>query len=167
MSYFYSWGKMITFDFAHITFKNSSQRVSCQNLLLVLPEFLLRMFDCTCLKAVNSTWIQGITLKSTYLKTSNNNVSKAHNLNQAQQLVNFTWTALSVSGDDDASKALLHLLTNIWTDFWLITMNTFSCAFVVNTEIANSAQTEYCPSFPCVCVSHRRDISSFLDNLTV
>ena len=22
MSYFYSWGKMITFDFAHITFKN-------------------------------------------------------------------------------------------------------------------------------------------------
>ena len=27
--------------------------------------------------------------------------------------------------------------------------------------IADSAQTEYCPIFPCVCVSHRRDISSF------
>ena len=87
MSYFYSWGKMITFDFALITFRNSSQRVSCQNLLVVLPESLLRMFDCTCLKAVNSTCIQD---KSTYLKTNNENVSKAHILNQAQQLVNFT-----------------------------------------------------------------------------
>ena len=35
------------------------------------------------------------------------------------------------------------------------------------TPFANSAQTEYCPTFLCVLVSHRRDISSFLDNLTV
>ena len=34
-------------------------------------------------------------------------------------------------------------------------------------RIANSAQTEYCTTFPCVCVSHRRDISDFLDNLIV
>ena len=33
--------------------------------------------------------------------------------------------------------------------------------------IANSAQTEYCSTFLCVLVRHRRDISSFLDNLTV
>ena len=32
---------------------------------------------------------------------------------------------------------------------------------------ANSAQTEYCPTFVCVLVRHRRDISSFLDNLIV
>ena len=34
-------------------------------------------------------------------------------------------------------------------------------------KIANSAQTEYCPTFLCMLVSHRRDISGFLDNLTV
>ena len=33
--------------------------------------------------------------------------------------------------------------------------------------IANSAQTESCSTFLCVSVRHRRDISSFLDNLTV
>ena len=32
---------------------------------------------------------------------------------------------------------------------------------------ADSAQTEYCSTFPCLCVSHRRDISSFLHNLIV
>ena len=88
---------------------------------MVLPEFLLRMFDCTCLKAVNSTWIQD---RSTTRTCPNRTIA---------QLVNVTWNALSVSGDDDVSKALLDLLTNIWTDFLLITMNTFSCAFVVNT----------------------------------
>ena len=35
------------------------------------------------------------------------------------------------------------------------------------TSIADSAQTGYCPTFPCPLVSHRRDISSFLDNLIV
>ena len=29
---------------------------------------------------------------------------------------------------------------------------------------ADSAQREYCTTFPCVCVSHRRDNSSFLNN---
>ena len=35
------------------------------------------------------------------------------------------------------------------------------------SSFADSAQTEYCPTFPCACVCHRRDISSFLDNLIV
>ena len=33
--------------------------------------------------------------------------------------------------------------------------------------IADSAQTGYCTTFPCVSVRHRRDTSSFLNNLTL
>ena len=36
-----------------------------------------------------------------------------------------------------------------------------------NVIFADSAQTGYCSTFPCVSVRHRRDISSFLDNLIV
>ena len=44
--------------------------------------------------------------------------------------------------------------------------------WVSRSLIVDSAQTEFCSTFPCVCavcvlVSHRRDISSFLDDLIV
>ena len=48
----------------------------------------------------------------------------------------------------------------------------FFLGFLSRGFIAASAQTEYCTTFfPCYsvsqCVSHRRDISGFLDNLIV
>ena len=39
--------------------------------------------------------------------------------------------------------------------------------YTSQTQIADSAQTEYCTTFPSVLVCHRCDISSFLDNLIV
>ena len=56
------------------------------------------------------------------------------------------------------------------TKYWNFTYTTYYFnpnTYYTATHIANSAQTEYCPTFLCVLVRHRRDISSFLDNLTV
>ena len=43
----------------------------------------------------------------------------------------------------------------------------FTCDTGTESIIADSAQTGYCTTFPCLFVCQRRDISSFLDNLIV